>query len=769
MKYIDAGKEPEPFDATITLVTDDRSIIQTWKYSDCEATNYALFFFENLLYYKFKQSYGSETRDKTYFECGGLGFSSGNENILEDSLNLKTPTDDQRAQTFVVRVKGTEISPERTSYEFTKFAQITNEDLRILLPNSPFGETPKFYLESLPSKDKQWLYNLASMYINPGKIPEPFEVSIDVVSGLGQNLQTWEYDECKIIDYKIYIADSLANRMFTEKFQPELRDRTIFECAGISLSLAESITEVKRTRAIDFIPNDSDRAVAFTVEISGGDFQRPFTIYSFDNLEFTEKERGLLTPSSHQRLEYGLEIGSLPSKDKEEFYNLVSSYYNVGKAPEPFDVKVDILTGDGTILQTWDYAKCDITNYELFLLDNLLFYKGHGGRGSEIRDQTIFDCVGFRVDFTNRNSTNIQNFIPNYEDRAIMHVLHMSGGELKNTRSNELIQKFTSMGNQEFILESMPNKQHKAGYDFISKYINPGKSPELFDVRVDAITGDGTILYSISYSRCEITNYSVFVNENMALIKFLPQMRSEIREQGILDCSGVNSIVLPDKLPNSRVYIPPAIQNEIGIPAQEIICRDGFELMIRHPAGTSVCVKYDSIEKLEDRGWSKVTEEDSLDYKIRPIVPTDEERAISFVAHFQGPEIAPPVTSKTFSKFSPITNDDSLILSPDHPLDSSNKQFYLESLPSKDKQWLYNLASMYINPGKVPELFEVSIDVVSGGEEILQTWEYDECEIKNYDMYLDDSLLNYKFHDMWQSEIRDRTIFECAGLKLNYS
>jgi len=59
--------------------------------------------------------------------------------------------------------------------------------------------------------------------------------------------------------------------------------------------------------------------------------------------------------------------------------------------------------------------------------------------------------------------------------------------------------------------------------------------------------------------------------------------------------------------------------------------------------------------------------------------------------------------------------------------------------------------------------------MVSGDGEILQTWEYNKCEITNYDVFLEDGLLNYKFHDKWQSEIRDRTFFDCAGLKLNYS
>jgi len=768
--YLNPGKDPEPFDVTVDLVTNDNTILQSWMYSDCDATNYAVFYFENLPFYKFKQTYGSEIRDKTYFECKGLDFFTESQVSNKNTFSeVEIPTDDKRAQVFVVNMEGPEISPSQTSYSFTKFSHITNEDLRILLPNAPFDETPKFYLESLPNKDNEWFYDLTSKYINPGKIPDPFEITIDVVSGDANTLQTWEYNKCQIIDYKAIIADSLITRMFTEQFQPEIRDRTIFECAGVSLvSKSEESLEPTMTRPLDFVPKDEDRVMAFTVEFSGGEFTTPLSIYTFDDLEFTEKEKGSATPSNFEQLEYGLELGSLPSKDKEEFYNLVAEYYNLGKDPEPFDVTIDLITGDGTILQTWDYSKCEIADYDTFLFDNLLFYKGHGGQGPEIRDNTVFDCVGFGVDFTTRDSSEgIQNFVPSYEDRPVMYILHASGGELTQIRSTELIQKFSTMGNQQFLIESLPNKQEKVGYDFISRYLNPGKIPELFDAQVDMITGDGTILYSIDYSKCAVSNYVVHLNENMGFNKFLPQMKSEIREKGVLECIGVNGIVMPEKSQNSRWHVTPKTQTAIGTPANEVVCKENFELMIRQPADTAVCIKEDSVSKLEQRGWEKPSQSYIVSSKIKPIVPTTDERAVSFVAYFQGTDIAPPKTVETFSKFSPITNDKAIILKPDNPLDSSSKQFYLESLPSKDKQWLYELASKYINPVRIPELFEVTIQVVSGDSEILQTWEYDKCLISNYDIYLDESLLNYKYHERWQSEIRDRTFFDCGGLEFN--
>ena len=46
---------------------------------------------------------------------------------------------------------------------------------------------------------------------------------------------------------------------------------------------------------------------------------------------------------------------SLPSKDKEPFYKfLVGKYINEFYSAEKFDVTVDVLTGDGNTLQTWE-------------------------------------------------------------------------------------------------------------------------------------------------------------------------------------------------------------------------------------------------------------------------------------------------------------------------------------------------------------------------------------------------------------------------------
>ncbi|MDH3312036.1 MAG: hypothetical protein OEM28_02680 [Nitrosopumilus sp.] len=88
---------------------------------------------------------------------------------------------------------------------------------------------------------------------------------------------------------------------------------------------------------------------------------------------------------------------------------------------------------------------------------------------------------------------------------------------------------------------------------------------------------------------------------------------------------------------------------------------------------------------------------------------------------------------------------------PDNTFKKKSTMFYLESLLSSDKEWFYQLLTRYVNPGKIPEEFDVTVEIFSGDNTLLQTWEYGKCERENYELYLDDSVVFYKFHEKWQS------------------
>jgi hypothetical protein len=830
-RYINPGKEPEPFDTTIHLVTNDGAVLQTWKYSDCVANNYSAFFIDNLFFYKFKQKFGSEIRDKTFFECSGLEFNPEDVETVKTDV-LFVPDDYLRAQVFSVRLEGPDIAPAKTLTSFTKFSPISHEEMTLLLADAPFDETPKFYLSSLPSKDNEWYYQLMSRYINAGKLPEPFDVTVDVLLGDGTKIQSWKYSDCEVLEFKPFLEDSLAIRKFTNKFEPELRDRTIFQCVGFEFdgkSYASDKVFEKPLDYVDFIPSDDSRVKSVVATFSGEDIPQTFRIHTIGKFQPKMEQRhqtetlvmGLnvaivpdiesgepkpeqpivLPPSEPQepgasgssftvhidkphlykmqKNEYikstEFSIESLPSKDKMQYYDLVARYINPGKKPEPFDVKFDLITGDGTILQSWHYADCSLKDFRVKFRDNLLFFAMSGLKGAaDIADLSTFSCNGFYVNAEQRKPDYDTNVVstPSSYDRGMLHLVHWYGGELEGQRSTALIQEFESLPESNLFLAGLPSAYHKDYYEFISRYVNPEKPPEPIDMRVDTVTGDGTILFSTTYADCTVKDAATYLIDGMVILRYVPGLKFEIRGQSVIDCVGTNLKTLPQKDPRFDIVgnlkkLSPVVQTAIGVPSDAVVCNDGFTLMIRPPKNIPLCVKSDHVSEFEGRGWkiASPTDEKLIDV-LRPILLSESERATSFTVGFEGSDISPTQTVKTFSKFVPIEDENSVIQKPSNPLNPTKVAFYLESLPSKDKTWYYEFVSRYVNPGPTPEKFNVSVQVKDGVGNELQNWQYRECDLVNFITYYDDALLKYKFHEKWQSEFKDKSVFSCGGFSI---
>lgn len=404
--------------------------------------------------------------------------------------------------------------------------------------------------------------------------------------------------------------------------------------------------------------------------------------------------------------------------------------------------------------------------------DNLLYFSLSGRKGvSDIAEVSNFRCSGFSVNFEQRQSNIPQNTVtvPPLYDAATLNIVSWYGGESTHERSSSLVQEVETHDDLNVFLGGLPNVQHKDAYDLISRYVNE-KAPEPTDLRIDTVTGDGTILFSTVYSKCTVSDAALYYIDNLAIIRYVPGLAPEIRGQSVLDCTGKEFKTSPQQDPlfhptSNLKKISPLMQRSVGVPSEGVVCADGHDLMIRPPKNVPACVKSESSSVLEQRGWifPSEAEKKNLSDVVRTTLPTKDERANSFTITFEGTDIAPAKTVKTFSKFVPLADENSIILRPSMPLDSSAKAFALESLPSKDKSWYYELASKYINAGKKPELFNVSIDVSDGKGDVLQSWKYTKCEIHHFVTYYDDGLLVYKIHQKWQSEFRDRGIFSCAG------
>ncbi len=750
-RYINAGARPDPFDATIDVVTGDGTVIQKWQYFDCKVTYFEIYLQNNLMFLMYAGGIASEIRDKSNVECRASYLQADMDKIfspyvsrhLEDPNVIKVydtaklnklPSRDDKAVSFLVSFVGRDIPEEITFQTFGQFGQVG-----ISVPE--YGKyigsvevKPAFFLEGILSKDKQKFYEYISSYINPGKKPEPIDVTVDVVTGDGTALLRYQYYDCSITDFEAKLKDSLLTIKFHPGSSPEIRGHTEFQCNGFYLEADFEVlfspylnlpkTGEQRIVASEpgaIIPKVSDQAKSYVVHFSNGDFaETTKTIRTF----FDFKQNALT--------EFNLQ--SLPSQDKNDLYDmLIAKSMNPGRQPDPFDVTVDIVTGDGTILQKWQYDQCQITNYQTKLNDVLTKTKYSGTIAAEIKETISFDCIGqnlvadplkrfspyFKIKSGETAAVTKESpggVIPTDNERAMSYVVHIVGNDFPQetftsfasfkTRGITVVTGGGDLGTIEqpgFTLQSIPSKDKVNFLMLLAKYVNPVKEPHPFDVTVDLVKGDNTILQRWNYFSCHIENYETMLSDNLLIIKYAPAV-VEIRDKADFLCVGFHF-----DTPRMNAFSP-----------------------------------YASLQKL--------SVETQISNETGGVVPSDNDRPMSYVVNFSGGDIIVPHTFLTISKYKQM----------------SATQFSLESLPSQDKQYITDLLiSRYINSGSEPQLFDVRVDLITGDGTVLESWHHNKCQATGYIIHSDSDLMFTRFDKKLNSEIREKTTFDCAGLNLD--
>lgn len=150
----------------------------------------------------------------------------------------------------------------------------------------------------------------------------------------------------------------------------------------------------------EIIPDDSKRAMYFTARASGGQLPSEVVTNFHKFTPFTSEEPHITADNpTDLKTRYKFALESIPSKDKLDFYRLVGNVIAGSTfAKDPFDVNVDVIAGDGTVIQTWAYRNCEIKNYVTYLQDTVFFYQFSGEQTSEIRERAIAECSGFELE-----------------------------------------------------------------------------------------------------------------------------------------------------------------------------------------------------------------------------------------------------------------------------------------------------------------------------------------------------------------------------------
>ena len=478
--------------------------------------------------------------------------------------------EDIRAQSYVVRFSNGDF---KSPLEITTFAKFVAGEKQPLLPKSfsDLGISSIFSLESNPSKDKLEFYELIAKTYNPGRHPELFDVEIDFLSGDKVPIVTVAYAKCRVTEYLPFIQEFVLFYPFSGMFDEEVRDRTVFKCTGTKIIVNQS-EDIKETELT--MPSTDDRVTSYVVHFSGPDIEGLYSIGTFFNFspsvnffqtpyDIISRERSNPVDSKPRFV-----LESLPSKDKKELYEFFAFYINPGRVPQLFDVSVDLILGDGEILQRWNYVNCDLVEYKLKVEESLLRYPVTKQLKPEIRDKSEFSCNGFNLDTgldlpqaPIRDPNTIKGIFvssetPNENDRAMFFIISMFGGELTQIHTGDSLQKFetirvdreaqpASHAKQSeigFLVESLPTHDKKQLYEFFARYVNPGKAPEPYDVTIDTVLGSGEILHRLHYTKCETVDFSWYLQDATWIYQFSNEQQKEIRERYIIYCTGLSMI-----------------------------------------------------------------------------------------------------------------------------------------------------------------------------------------------------------------------------------
>jgi len=147
--------------------------------------------------------------------------------------------------------------------------------------------------------------------------------------------------------------------------------------------------------------SDGERAQSFVVHISDGMIEKPFTIDTFVKFEATSSQNieselySFPIYKFHDQPSFLLE--SLPSKDKQDLYRGIDRWMTKSALVTPFDVDIDVLSGDGQIIQTWAYKNCEPIGYGTYLQDVKFYYQFVDDDKAEIRDRVTFTCTGIEL------------------------------------------------------------------------------------------------------------------------------------------------------------------------------------------------------------------------------------------------------------------------------------------------------------------------------------------------------------------------------------
>ena len=170
----------------------------------------------------------------------------------------------------------------------------------------------------------------------------------------------------------------------------------------IKQSYAQEIEQSELTKLSQYHPSDSSRAMIFGVRVYDsplpGKTETFYAAYKFEHITQEEPLTGKL-PSKLLVSPVQFTLESLPSVEKRDFYHLLSGYIQSDSPfTQPFNVEIDVISGDGRVIKVWQYGQCKPVFYKTYLQDSIFYFQFHGKMEPEIREKSGFTCSYYNLE-----------------------------------------------------------------------------------------------------------------------------------------------------------------------------------------------------------------------------------------------------------------------------------------------------------------------------------------------------------------------------------
>ena len=137
----------------------------------------------------------------------------------------------ERAASFAVHFSRGPFEHKESIYSYSLYRQISRTTTDESLDYMQYAETtPSFTLHSLPSTDKKGVYEVMERYLDHQHGIQSFFADVEILTGGGDVLQTWRYEDCRIVDYWIYTNTDKTEYNFSDGDGMEIRDAMVVSC-----------------------------------------------------------------------------------------------------------------------------------------------------------------------------------------------------------------------------------------------------------------------------------------------------------------------------------------------------------------------------------------------------------------------------------------------------------------------------------------------------------------------------------------------------------